>query len=282
MTIISLFLLYGCSPSRSARDNSTSEVSAWQARPLVIDGSDDDWTLPLPGYDKKEQVSYAMTNDKDNVYILLSARTREEQQKIIRGGMTVWINTQAEKSNADAIGIGFPTGAKMTREQNLMAQAQPERYQNRNRSVDDDLRAYTLYGFRRDETVQNFDSGQANNEGVALKIGFNKAGDLVYEASVPLSSIYPRNTTHNFAGKSLAIGIFIEGLPPNEGGGRRGGGSGVEFGGGVGMGTFGSGVGMGLSFSPGAMGGRGRGADRQLYQQTQIWHILPLARPGSH
>jgi hypothetical protein len=271
-----------CRSSRSGQDNSTTEVSAWQSRPLVIDGSDDDWRLPLPGYDKKEQVSYAMTNDKDNVYIMLSARTREEQQKIIRGGMTVWINTQAEKSNADAIGIGFPTGVKMTREQNLMAQAQPERYQNKSRSPDDDLRGYTLYGFRKDETVENFDSGQNNNEGVALKIGFNKAGDLLYEAAIPLNSIYPHNTTHNYAGKSLAIGIFIEGLPPTEGGGgRRGGGSGVEFGGGVGMGTFGSGVGMGLSFSPGGMGGR-RGGDRQLYQQAQIWHILPLARPGSH
>jgi len=70
-----------CRSTRSGQDNAGAEVSAWQARPLVIDGSDDDWNLPLPGYDKKEQVSYSMTNDKDNVYILLSAKTREEQQK---------------------------------------------------------------------------------------------------------------------------------------------------------------------------------------------------------
>jgi hypothetical protein len=277
-----VFLTYGCSSSRGSRDAAASQAPIWQRQPLVIDGYDGDWAKPLPYYDKKENLSYAISNDRDNLYIMLSTKEGPEQQKILEGGLTVWINNQAEKENSDAVGIGFPTGVKPSREQSLMAAARPDRYQKKPNTLEDDLRAYSLYGFKKDETVENFDSGQVNDEGVEVKIGFNRAHELIYEASVPLNAIYPQNTTHNFTGKTVAVGFVVEGLPPGEGRRRGGGGGpGVSVGGGFGMGSFGSGGGIGLSIGSGAFGGGGRGADRQLYEQTKIWQVVPLARPGA-
>jgi hypothetical protein len=163
-----------------------------------------------------------------------------------------------------------------------MAEARPDQYQPPKHSLRDDLSAYTLYGFNKDTTVQNFDAGDGNEEGILVRIGFNSISELVYEAMIPLTAIYPENTSHNYAGKSFAVGIYVEGLPPGEGGGRRGGGrSPVSFGGGFGMGSFGSGGGIGMSLSPGAFGGRGgRNGDSQLYEQTQIWQVVSMARPG--
>jgi hypothetical protein len=278
-----LILAPGCRSSRTVKDNSLSQDATWQRQPLVIDGYDGEWLKPLPYYDKKEKIGYAVSNDKNNLYIMLSAKGTDEQQKILEGGLTVWINNQAEKANSEAIGIGYPTGHKPSRESAIMNQARPDLFPEKKNSMEDDLAAYTLYGFSKDETVQNYSSGQSNPEGVQVKIGFNTLGELIYEAMIPLSSVYPQNSSGNFTGKSIAVGFFVEGLPPGEGGRRGGGrgGSGVSFGGGVGMGSFGSGMGMGMSFSPGAFGGRGgSNADKQLYEQTQLWQVVSLARPG--
>lgn len=277
-----LILAAGCRSSKIDKDDSQSQVALWQRQPLVIDGSDADWNKPLPYYDKKEKVNYAVSNDKNNLYILLSARGQEEQQKILEGGLTVWVNNQAEKANSEAVGIAYPVGHRPTRESAIMAQARPDQYQNKRNSVDDDLASYTLYGFKKDETVQNYDSGQPNEEGVEVRIGFNTLGELIYEAKIPLAAIYPQNSSANFTGKTIAVGWFVEGLPPTEGG-RRGGGGGspVSVGGGIGMGSFGSGGGIGLSFSPGGFGRGGQNGDRQLYEETQLWRVVALARPGA-
>jgi hypothetical protein len=282
-TFFALILIAACRSSKPEKDNAAAPEASWQRQPLLVDGSDADWIKPLPYYDKKEKISYDISNDKKNLYIMLSAKDRQEQQKILGGGLTIWINNQAVKENSYAFGIGYPTGHMPSRENSIMARARPDLYQEKKNSLEDDLASYSLYGFKKDETVQNFDSGQSNEEGIEIKIGFNNTGDLIYEALVPLSSIYPQNSSANFTGKSLAVGLYIEGLPPSEGMHRGGGGgSPVSVGGGFGMGSFGSGGGIGLSINPGAFGrGGGRGADKQLYEQTQIWQVLPLARPGA-
>lgn len=278
MILISLALTGGCRSSRSDRGDAPSQSGSWQQRPIVIDGSDSDWTKPLLFNSGKEQLNYTVSNDQDNLYILVSTRSGQEQQKIIQGGLTVWINSQGEKDEATSVGIGFPLDSRKNRERNLLAEARPGQYKNKPITLDD-LNEYALYGFRNG-AIENYQYGQNNDEGVQVRIDFNREGDLIYEASVPLSTIYPQNTSHNFAGKTLAVGIFIEGLPPDvhvrpDGGG----GGGVSIGGGVGVGSFGSGGGVGLSIGTGSLGRIG-GKDRRLYQLSKIWQVLPVARAG--
>jgi len=267
----------GCRSSRGDQATSPSQTGTWQQQPLVIDGSDEDWTKPLLYTDRKEKLNYTLSNDKDNLYILVSTRSPQEQQKIIQGGMTVWVNNQADKNEATSVGIGFPLDSRKNRERNLMAEARPDQYKNKPITLDD-LREYSLYGFKN-ESIENLEYGQTNEEGVQVRIDYNKEGDLIYEASIPLSTLYPQNTSHNFAGKSLAVGIFIEGLPPDVHVRPEGGGSGVSIGGGVGVGSFGSGGGVGLSIGTGSLGRIG-GKERQLYQLSKIWQVVPVARPG--
>jgi hypothetical protein len=278
LVLISLFLAgSGCRSSRGDQTPAPSQTGSWQQRPLIIDGSDEDWTKPLLFSNRKEKLNYTISNDKDNLYILVSTRSPQEQQKIIQGGMTVWINNQADKNEATSVGIGFPLDSRKNRERNLMAEARPGQYKNKPITLDD-LREYSLYGFKSD-SIESLEYGQTNEEGVQVRIDYNKEGDLIYEASVPLSTLYPQNTSHNFAGKSLAVGIFIEGLPPDVHVRPDGGGGGVSIGGGVGMGSFGSGGGVGLSIGTGSLGRIG-GKERQLYQLSKIWQVLPLARSG--
>src|ERR1700722_2264514 len=91
--IILLLLAAGCSSSRQTEGTAgSSPKTIWQSRPLTIDGSDRDWVKPLPYLVHEENVSYLISNDQQNLYILLSTPSRQEQQKIIQGGMSVWVN----------------------------------------------------------------------------------------------------------------------------------------------------------------------------------------------
>ena len=271
-----LVLAGSCRSSRNDQATSPSQTGSWQQQPIIIDGSDADWPNTLPFINSKDKLSYSITNDRDNVYILIATRSPQEQQKIIEGGMTVWINSQAEKNESTSMGIGFPLDSRKDRDRQLMAQARPGQYKNKPITLDD-LKQYSLYGFKS-ESIEDFDYGQSNEEGVQVRIDYNRNGDLIYEASIPLSAIYPQNTSHNFAGKSVAVGIFIEGLPPNAAVRQDGGGGGgVSIGGGLGVGSFGSGGGVGLSIGTGSLGRIG-GKQHQLYELSKIWQVMPLAR----
>jgi hypothetical protein len=162
-----------------------------------------------------------------------------------------------------------------------MAEAQPQRYQTNKPVTLEDKKLYALYGFSKDSTVQDYTYGDSNSVGVLMRMDYNPSGELIYEAAIPLKALYPQyNSSSSYASRSLAVGIFIQGLPPNTRvPGQRGGGGGSPVGVGVGMGTggFGSGVGMGLGFGFGGGGGGRRNNNQLLYDDAQIWKVVQLS-----
>lgn len=273
--LASCLLACSCRSTRTDQQALTPQKAVWQHRPLVIDGSDGDWVKPLPYFDSKKKLAYSVSNDRDNIYIQLTTKDELEQRKIVQGGLTVWINGQAEKNETNAVGIGFPTDSRNNRDKSILAAARPDLYTNKRESLND-LKDYSLFGFNKDNAVQYYDYGSSNEAGVQVEINFNPAGELVYEALVPFKAIFPKNSSPTAGNRSIAVGFVIEGLPPQPGM-RNGGGGGISVGGGLGMGTFGSGGGLGVSIGSGSLGRIGGKSERQLYKQTKIWQVLPLA-----
>ncbi len=112
-----------------------------------------------------------------------------------------------------------------------------------------------------------------------MRLDYNNKGDMIYEAAIPLRALYPGAQTP-YSTHNLAVGIFINGLPPNarlarEGGG---GGRGIGFGVGGGMGGWGSGMGMGMGLAHQFGAGGGRRVNRTLFDDAQIWEVTQLAR----
>jgi hypothetical protein len=277
--VILLTSIAGCRSSRGDRDANAGATAAWQRQPLTIDGSDKDWVKPLPYFNKQEQLNYSLSNDGQNLYIQMSTKSPQEQQKIIQGGMVVWINNRADKSIPEAVGIGYPLDKRNDRDRNLMAQARPDRYKEKPITLED-RRDYELYGFNsnKDSSIESFVYGDDNPEGVVMRMDFSDAGELIYEAAVPLAALYPGSGSRSYVGKSLAVGFIIQGLPPGSQA-PHGGGGGPEIGvgGGMGFGSFGSGGGIGLSIGTGSFG-RGGGSNKQLFKEAQVWQVVELAR----
>jgi len=274
--LLPLAFMTACRSSRSNGSAQEGQPNSWQKQPLTIDGNDSDWVKPLPGLDASEKLAYAMTNDADNLYIMISTKDPAEQNKILSGGMTVWVNNQGERNSDQAIGLGFPLDPHNNREKQLMAEARPEVYKNRSAKLDD-ADQYELYGFSLDEPIQHYNYDQDNKEGVQVRMNYNTSGDLVYEARVPLKAVYPKLS--HYTGRDLAVGIFIEGIPAPPGSRGGGDGGGVSIGGGLGFGSFGSGGGVGLSIGTGSLARIGGGGKGSPYRPRKIWHVMTIDKP---
>lgn len=272
-----LLMTASCSSSKKDQSSVGTGISNWQAQPLTVDGSDADWDTRLPYSDKVEKFNFGVSNDAENIYIRIATGDQHTQQKIIQGGMTVWINNQAQKDFDKAVGIGFPLETRPTREQELMRQAQPDKYQAPRQIKLEDCTQYGLYNFGGEEAIANYDYGQPNKTGINIKMGYNSANSLIYEASIPLSAVYPRG---NSTGKTYAVGIYLEGIPGAHDDRPRGGGGGVSVGGGLGFGSFGSGGGLSIGIGSGSLGriGGNKGA---LNKQGKIWQLVDVARGSS-
>jgi hypothetical protein len=271
---VTVAVLMGCGPSHNSQSANLT-MSAWQQAPLTIDGSDSDWIRPLPGYIPSEKLSYAITNDGTRVYILLSTKDQQQQKKIIQGGMTIWVNSKADKSIGDAVGIGYPLDSRHARDRALMEEAQPDKY-SRNKPVRlEDRKEYALYGFVRD-SIETYTYGDDNPQDVEMRMDYNNAGELIYEASLPLAILFPtHNPSSGYAAKTVAVGIFVQGLPPGADVPRGSGGPGIGVGGGVGFGSYGSGGGAGISIGIPIGGGGGR--NKHLSKDSEIWQTVQLA-----
>jgi hypothetical protein len=263
-------IFYGCSSSRSSASGGYIANTGWQSNELMIDGNDRDWPATLPFYDEKLKLSYAITNDQTNLYLLLRTNNEQLQQQILRGGLTVLFNTHGVKDIHGAAGISFPTG-NIRQKDNLLG-GRSELGDNKTIALSN-AQDYSLFGFSTVKTVENFDYGKSNPEGIELGIGFSNAGGFVYEAVVPLTALYNHGFTAYPAGRSIAICFQIEDLPPTSGQ-RNSRSGGLSIGGGIGFGSFGMGSGMGLSIGTGALGGGGRRSPKQ----TKIWQELVFVK----
>lgn len=279
-------VIAGCGPSRQTEGSGTAEAGAparaiWQSQALTIDGSDRDWVRPLPYAIREENISYSISNDQQNLYVLLSTSNRQEQQKIILGGMSVWVNTRGDKTNGDAVGIGYPLDERNDPDRKLMEDAQPQRYQKKDITLAD-KKTYALYGFSNDSSILNYSYGDNNLAGVVMRLDYNNKGDLIYEAAIPLQSLYPgHDPAVPYPVHELAVGIFIEPLPSGAKVARDGGGGGpgigVGLGGGMGGFGYGGGMGMGIGLAH-EFGGGGRRAKKTLFDEAQIWQVVHLAQ----
>jgi hypothetical protein len=278
--LVPLVIAAGCSSSRSSQSSDNTPTSTAPQQPIIIDGLDSEWAKPLPGFSKTENFGYEIANDAQNLYILISTKDVLEQQKMIQGGMTVWINTKADKSQGGAVGIGYPLDSRNDPDRNLMNEAQPNRAP---KSVTlQDKKDYALYGFGAASEVGNFDyADDSNPQGIKMRMDFNNTGELIYEASIPLTTLYPgHNPNSSYAAKSIAVGIFVDGLPPNANIPRGAGGNGgpaIGVGGGLGFGSFGSGGGLGLSIGlPLGGGGGGGGGKNHVFKDAEVWQVVQL------
>jgi hypothetical protein len=266
--ISATIMMYSCSSSKNNTQSDLVQAINWQKDSLVIDGNDGDWKTPLTYTDEKLGLTYSFSNDQNNLYIQAISMTETTILRILRAGLTVYLNSHGAKDEAGASGISFPTGNRVKKD-GQMLNDRPELQQNRHVALNG-VQDYSLFGFRHVKAAENFDYGKTNPDGIEMGVGLNASNALIYELMIPLSSFLNKTDLNTASRKSFAIGFVLEtipGPPGSEGGG-------VTIGGGIGVGSYGSNGGVGFSAGNGNLATIGG----KKSKPARIWKEFLLAR----
>jgi len=283
--VLFLFVII-CSCNTSKKARSSAAPGVWQSTPIVIDGDAKDWPSPYPSYDATAMVGYAMSNDKDNLYLTVEAGDDLTQLKILREGLTVWIDTSAGKNQS--VAIHFPqtnedeplqlksehTG---TSKQDFAERA----FKQKILKALDGARRMELDGFSGCSGAYLIK--QNDDCGIVVRIGMDEYNELIWEAQIPFKAFYSKaQLDRSDLDKTISVCFAVKGVKkPSGGNNNNTSGTGMNNGGGMRGGGAG---GMGGGGSRGGHGGGGHAATsnpyERLFESTKTWKTFKLAFQG--
>lgn len=289
LLLVIVLSLAACSSSKKTVDdrNNATGKGTWQQQKVIADGNSKEWDKNNISFDADSKVAYEITNDDTNMYVLIITTDHTSQTKILRAGMSVFIDPAGKKSetvavhfpigSGDAQGMGEGPGA--VTEQQGQPGDKPDLQQMRAKALIN-ANQYNLSGFSKGNG--GYGINQENAAGVSVKINIDSTGEMVYEAVIPMQSLMQRAFTVR-PGTLISVGFKINALPKptmsgggsgyGGGGGMRGAGGGMR-GGGMRSGGMGGGMRGGGGYG-GTSGGRNYTARQQLFKEVKVWkHIV--------
>jgi hypothetical protein len=144
-----------------------------------------------------------LSNDNDNIYIDIKIADAGVQNRILKEGLTIWINMDSK--SAKKMGVRYPIGS-----QNPVGRNKPdyaENTTNQDRSLVSPLslaNTIELIGFINEE-VRHFPSQNSDNFRGSVK--YDKEGILYYKMVMPIAKLPVRNSKQGNGAMPFAIGI---------------------------------------------------------------------------
>lgn len=280
-------LLAACSSSKHS-GSSSHLPGTWQAQPVVVDGNNNEWPSPYPSYDAKAMIGYAMSNDSNNLYLTIETGDEMTQMKILKAGMTLWIDTSGGKNQNMAINFPLPNNnepldlTKSGKRRDQGTDTDPAYGENITGTIKglspkiqralDEARQMTIDGFSA--CNGGFMIKQENNCGIQVIVSMDEYKELIYEAAIPFKSLYGRSINKRDLGRHISVCFAIKGFKApssnnnvSDANRSNHGASGM---GGGGMG--------GGGMRGGGMHSAGTNNPRQhLYESTKTWKQFGLA-----
>lgn len=188
----------------------------WQAIPVVIDGDSKEWPSPYPNYDNKAKIAYATSNDAEYLYITAESGDELTQLKILKGGMTVSVDTGDSKAQAWRIGYPLPDettpldlqpgeggkGSAMSFERQMASNI---------KKLTEQANQFSLEGF--EGCSGGYVVSQTTPCGIKVKARLDEYRQLVWEAAIPIKAILGRDKLSPAdAGRIMTVGYTIRGM----------------------------------------------------------------------
>jgi hypothetical protein len=167
---------------------------------ITIDGDLKDWGDSLRYYNQDKQLKYTLANDRDNLYLAIRVNDRSEQIRILRAGLTLSIDTRGKKK--ESFTMTFPVGDQSS--PGLAETARELRGVNNDVKQEDrdeliqarltKLREIKITGFK---DIESEIMTTSNTYGFKVALDYDKDGDLVYEAAIPLKFFHADDLSKN-------------------------------------------------------------------------------------
>jgi hypothetical protein len=278
--------IVSCGATKRTGSNQQENTIIWQAKPIVVDGNNNDWEIPYRHMDEKAKIQYSFSNDKENLYITLKAGDRMTQMKMLTAGMKVLIDIQGKKS--PTTGILFPLENHQPIQFEInepkadFAPDQNTALAKRLSSLISNAREFSLQGFN--DCNGTFLIAQKNKCGIETKMGTDLNNELIWEVVVPFKSFYKGTIDSSDLGKVLSVGFEINALKKPEMPSAQGAPGGPPRGGmspGAGMPSGGNGMPPGGGMPPGRGGSEMGGPDMEdrmkAFEASSTWVKIRLA-----
>jgi hypothetical protein len=196
-----------------------------------------------------QNVLYSIGNDSTNLYIKLMVADRKTQEKILKYGMSLWLDTTGHKK--EKLGITYPLATKEYKGQEELRQQIQSGGSARDKAAQMAMRKRLLTSMIEMDIV-GFTGPEAlrvpalNESGLSATLLLDSNGALQYKAIIPFSLMHYHPASHSDKkSKPMTLGIVTGkmesqgnhgGSEPN-GGGMQGGGRNGSIGGNSGMGN---------------------------------------------
>ena len=167
---------------------------------ITINGMADEWGDNLPFTNDKAKLNYTISNDKTNLYLVVKTKDAAKQSDILGSGITFSVNTKGKKSTTYS--ITFP--ARVPKE-DPTGYIHLDPTQTQEKAVQTKYKKIKPEGFK---DIKDEQLGTSNAYGIQVAIGYDDAGNLVYEESIPLTLFHVEGATD----KEWAFNIKINGL----------------------------------------------------------------------
>jgi hypothetical protein len=172
-------------------------LSQWQDKAFTVDGKANDWTGKLIA-DSRSFCLYDISNDHDNLYVMLKIPDIDFQQKIFMTGLNFWVDTTGKAK--ERLGITYPLpgflaglmkpGSDRDQERlgNPGLRSRQAEIQALNQKLSSEMTKIKLTGFK-DMTNFETDVNQSSNPVFAM-MQIDSSGALIYESRIPLRFIF--------------------------------------------------------------------------------------------
>jgi hypothetical protein len=281
-----LFLCTRFAPTAQCKD--ATVAAQWTQQIVTFSGQRSDWPNGSIGSLEGKEASLGLSNDSQNVYVMLFFRNEQWARMIKSTGLTLWLDPQGKKKKQFMVKlVGGPSWEDLMKASGRDPAKQQDRmppgmdYKMKEKQGSDT----TFTCFQKDYIIEK-PIPLNGQEGPAAVFATDK-GFFIYEFSVPLkeSSVLYYGLGAR-PGQNISLGLIwgemdqehMRGKGEGSEGGMGGGmGGGPGGGGGMGGGMGGPGGGMGPGGGPGGQ----RGGGFKMPEKQEVWLKVQLAVPES-
>lgn len=230
---IAFFAFSSCSPK-------IHQTLLWQSQPPVFD-QPESW-INTVGHDERSGIHYVMSNDRDNLYVVISTDDDATKIRMLRGGMQLMIDTLGRHQGHGIITFplkqetSFAAGLRGGPSRGLPGESPPrtpgdpsQRSGARRADGENDPDRTAMFnhliGLQTHVLIHGFkDHRQGRNramreDGIRVSLDLDSAGFLNYRAVIPLTTFFrelvdPDDTKKVFGLEVKVNGLEFPGRPP--------------------------------------------------------------------
>lgn len=271
-----LFLVGSVLTTQAQKVTELQEVSITAPHTIKVDGKNHEWAGTTFSQNKRTSISYVLSNDDKNLYLVVKSTDAGNNAKILAGGITLSVNPDGKKKEKESISLTYPIinrpaiqGGGGRRQMSVVmgagmrgmggGQTAKQRDSARTAMFKTQLsqvKEIKIKGFKKttDTLISIY-----NVSGIKAFASIDNDNAYFYELAIPLEELgLSVASPAEFAYNIKLNGLQIPGFDGGGGGGGRGG-----FGGGGG----------------GGFGGGGGGIDFQaMISPTDFWGKYTLAK----